>query len=101
MAKRNTVRSSQLKERIARTLLGTGMGYFAASWTASRWLTRRTRGKLKSTPADYGLEAETLTLRTDDGIRLSGWLVEPANAHATAALFHGMRQSRAMMLDRL
>jgi alpha-beta hydrolase superfamily lysophospholipase len=38
---------------------------------------------------------------TGDGYRLRGWVVEPSAARATVALFHGLRQNRAQVLDRI
>jgi alpha-beta hydrolase superfamily lysophospholipase len=101
MADRKRLRSVWLKEMVARAMLGHGVGYMTASWTVSRWLTRRAPVRLTRTPTDHGLTWEPLALRTEDNIRLSGWLVEPAQPRGTVALFHGMRGSRLKMLDRL
>src|SRR5437899_120656 len=89
MAGRRRIRAANLKDLLARAMLGHTAGYLAASWTVSRWLTRRAPARISRTPEAFGLAWEPLTLRTEDGIRLAGWLVEPANARGTVALFHG------------
>ncbi|MFL5341264.1 MAG: alpha/beta hydrolase [Gemmataceae bacterium] len=101
MANRRRIRATNLRELMARAMLGHSAGYVAASWTVSRWLTRRAPVRMNRTPAMYGLAWEPLILKTEDDIRLAGWLVEPAAPRGTVALFHGMRGSRLKMLDRL
>lgn len=41
------------------------------------------------TPADLGMEFETVGLLTDDGLRLEAWYVPAPEARATVAFFHG------------
>jgi hypothetical protein len=57
--------------------------------------------KLTQTPSDHGLSWSPLRCKTEDGIRLSGWVAEPENPRGTVALFHGLRGSRLGMLPRL
>src|SRR5438445_2437204 len=101
MASRRRIRATNFRELMARAMLGHTAGYVAASWTVSRWLTRRAPARISRTPSDLGLTWQALGLRTEDGIRLAGWLVEPPEPRGTVALFHGMRGSRLKMLDRL
>src|SRR5947209_3993568 len=86
-------------------LLGTlatasGIGYLAAAYTVSRWLTRPTPGKPRQSPADQGLSWERLECRTADRLRLAGWVVTPSRPRATIMLFHGVRNNREQMLSR-
>jgi alpha-beta hydrolase superfamily lysophospholipase len=77
-----------------------GVGYLAAAYTMSRWLTRAGRGRPAQTPAAHGLPWEPLECRTADGLRLAGWVVTPPRPRATVALFHGMHRHRGQTLDR-
>jgi len=81
--------------------MATGVGYIGLSYLVSRWLTRAKKRRLLTTPADHGLAFETLTCRTQDGLRLAGWLVEPPAPRGTVALFHGLRCTRELVLERL
>jgi alpha-beta hydrolase superfamily lysophospholipase len=93
--------SPRLTAALVRLALASRVGYPAAAYTVSRWLTRPTRGRPQLTPSDFGMSWERLECRTADGLRLAGWLVEPAGARATMALFHGMRFNREQVLGRL
>jgi uncharacterized protein len=93
--------SLRLTAALVRLALASGVGYPAAAYTVSRWLTRPTPGQPRLSPGDLGLSWESLQCRTADGLRLAGWLVEPAGARATVALFHGMRCNREQTLSRL
>ena len=55
--------------------MATGVGYLAAAYTVSRWLTRASPGKPKTTPTELGLYWQPLVCRTADGFRLAGWVV--------------------------
>ena len=90
-----------LANTAARVALASGVGYVAAAYTVSRFLTRPRRRKLRSTPRTVDLAFEPLQLLTDDRIRLAGWLVEPPAPRGTVALFHGMRHTREQMLGRI
>jgi alpha-beta hydrolase superfamily lysophospholipase len=78
----------------------TGVGYLAACYTVSRWLTKPTHRKIQSTPADHGLFSEGLTCDTEDRQRLAGWVVTPPRPRATVVLFHGVRHTREQTLSR-
>jgi pimeloyl-ACP methyl ester carboxylesterase len=95
------VQNSRLPELLGRLTVASGVGYIAAAYTISRWLTRPTPSKPQTNPADFGYSCERILCRTADGISLVGWLVDPPGARATAALFHGMRGSRETVLSRL
>jgi fermentation-respiration switch protein FrsA (DUF1100 family) len=45
--------------------------------------------ELTANPAQIGLDYETVTLQTDDGVRLSGWFIPHPAARATLLFFHG------------
>ncbi len=45
--------------------------------------------ELTATPAQIGLAYETVTLQTDDGLRLSGWFIPHPAARATLLFLHG------------
>ena len=82
-------------------VIGTGAGYVAVSYLASRWLTRSKKRRPQATPADVGLAFDTLTCRTDDGLRLVGWVAEPPSPRGTVAFFHGLRCTRELVLERM
>jgi alpha-beta hydrolase superfamily lysophospholipase len=94
------IRASFLQEMLASLAAASGVGYLAASYTLSRWLTRRAPGRPAQTPSDLGLVWEPLACRTEDRLRLAGWVVTPPRPRATVALFHGLRQNRADTLGR-
>jgi len=85
----------------ARLTFMSGVGYVAMAYTASRFLTKPRRRPLRRTPADFGIAFTPLEIVAEDGIRLAGWVVEPPEARATVALFHGMRRNREQMLSRI
>jgi alpha-beta hydrolase superfamily lysophospholipase len=89
-----------LPDLLASLALASGVGYLAAAYTVSRWLTRPTPGRPPQTPSDLGLAWDRLECRTDDGIRLVGWVVAPPRPRGTVALFHGVRGNRATTLNR-
>jgi uncharacterized protein len=90
-----------LPEMLARMTAASGIGYLAAAYTVSRWLTKPSPGKVTRTPSDFDWTWEPLTCRTSDGFRLAGWVVAPARPRATIALFHGARSNREQTLPRL
>jgi alpha-beta hydrolase superfamily lysophospholipase len=49
-------------------------------------------------PHDLGLPSETVTMSTNDGLRLEGWLIVPPSPRGTVLLFHGYAASRASLL---
>jgi alpha-beta hydrolase superfamily lysophospholipase len=80
--------------------VASGIGYVAAAYSVSRWLTKPTLRRPRQTPSDLGLAWEPLEARTADGLRLTGWLIEPPRPRATVALFHGARLTRDSILGR-
>lgn len=56
--------------------------------------------ELSATPADIGLPYEDVVFGTADGVRLHGWLIEPARADAPIVLFcHGNAGNISHRLD--
>jgi pimeloyl-ACP methyl ester carboxylesterase len=89
-----------LRDLLAGVALASGVGYVAAAYSVSRWLTRATPGRPRQTPSDHGLAWEPLTCRTADGLRLAGWVASPPCPRASAVLFHGIHADRAQTLTR-
>jgi alpha-beta hydrolase superfamily lysophospholipase len=93
-------RPTGLRDVLARLALSSGVGYAAAAYTASRWLTHPTPGKPQQTPADHGLVWDRLECRTADRHRLIGWVITPQVPRATVVLFHGVHHNREQTLGR-
>jgi dipeptidyl aminopeptidase/acylaminoacyl peptidase len=55
----------------------------------------------QGTPADAGLEYETVTLTAPDGVRLKGWYVPYPGARAGIVVCHGYRANRQDMISLL
>ena len=91
---------SWLPDVLTRLAMASGVGYIAAAYSISRWLTRPARGHPQRMPTDIGLTWEPLECRTADALRLAGWVVTPPRPRGTVALFHGIRQNRGHTLDR-
>lgn len=90
-----------LDELWPRVTVATGVGYLGVAYGVSRWLTRPSRAAV-ALPSRFALSrVELLRCTTCDGIHLKGWAVEPAAPRATVALFHGMRDNRSALLDRI
>ena len=94
-------RPQRLGDLVAELALVSGVGYVAAAYAASRWLTKATPGSPRLTPDSYQLPYEKLTCTTVDGHRLAGWLIDPSRARATVILFHGVHNNRSQMLARM
>jgi uncharacterized protein len=56
------------------------------------------RPDIGATPASRGLAYESVTLTTDDGVRLAGWYVVSTNG-AAVVLLHGAGSTRSDVLD--
>jgi hypothetical protein len=56
---------------------------------------------LSATPADAGLDYETVRLRTEDGVGLHGWYVPAATPRGTLLFFHGNAGNISHRLDSL
>jgi len=93
-------KTSWLGDMLAGVAMASGVGYVAAAYSISRWLTRATPGKPQHTPADLGLSYSTLECRTADHIRLVGWVATPPCPRGTVLLCHGMRNNREQTLGR-
>src|SRR5215472_1117654 len=68
---------SWLTSALMALVMATGVGYVVAAWLASRHLTRSKKRRPEITPADFGLPFDTISCRTGDGLRLTGWVVDP------------------------
>jgi alpha-beta hydrolase superfamily lysophospholipase len=62
---------------------------------AANWVPRTEVGR---TPADVGLAAEDVLLRTSDDVELAGWYVAPENGVAVV-LAHGAGSTRSAILE--
>src|SRR5437899_1308585 len=91
----------RLSEAFAEVALASGIGYLAASYAASRWLTKASPGSPRRTPADLGLACELAECSTTDGHRLKGWIVTPARPRASVVLLHGLHHNREQTLGRI
>ncbi|HZZ81495.1 MAG TPA: alpha/beta fold hydrolase [Gemmataceae bacterium] len=97
MASRDT---SWFDEIWPRAVVASGIGYLALAYGVSRWLTRRANRPVVA-PAVPHCRFGELTCRTSDGILLRGWLLEPPRPRGTIVVFHGMRNDRSYVLDRI
>jgi alpha-beta hydrolase superfamily lysophospholipase len=98
MATRET---SWLDEIWPRLVVASGVGYLGLAFAVSRWLTRRAPAKVPAPTHLPGCAIETLVCRTSDGVMLKGWQIEPATPRGNVVLFHGMRNNRSYVLDRI
>lgn len=90
-----------LGDFLARLAVVSGVGYLAAAYSVSRWLTRPSRCRPRWNLHSPSPLPERLECRTADGFRLAGWTITPAAPRGTVALFHGLRRSREQILDRM
>jgi alpha-beta hydrolase superfamily lysophospholipase len=97
---KNTAFSPWLADLLAGLAMSSGIGYLAAAYTVSRWLTKPSPGRPRQNPGHYGLCWEPVSCKTDDRFRLRGWVVSPVAPRGTVALFHGVRSSREQTLSR-
>src|SRR5260221_13398904 len=88
-----------LPDFLARVATASGVGYLAAAYTVSRWLTKPTPRKLQRTPSDHGLSWERAECRTTDRLRLAGWVGTPSRPRATVVRRSGVRHNRGQILS--
>ncbi len=78
---------------IMTTLLATALGAYAAVmgliYLTQSSLLFLPDGKVSATPAQIGLAFSDVSVTTEDGERLHGWLVKAARARGTLLFFHG------------
>jgi fermentation-respiration switch protein FrsA (DUF1100 family) len=67
------------------------------SYNQARAFVSPFRGPTYISPSDYGLESETVTLTTEDGLKLAAWYI-PSRNRAAVIIQHGMHMTRAGML---
>ncbi len=101
MASEKDTGSNRLTSVFMNALFATGIGYVGAAYFASRWLTRPKHRKPERDPGELDISWESITCRTRDGLRLVGWSVEPTSPRGTVAMFHGLRCTRALFLERM
>lgn len=89
-----------LPDTLASLAISTGVGYVAAAYTVSRWLTRPMLGRPKARPEEFGLYGEPLDIHTADRLRLRGWAITPPEPRGTVVICHGLHQNRAHTLNR-
>jgi len=65
----------------------------------SLWIIRQPRYSPPSTPGDYGLAWESLTLATEDGVSIAGWLIRHPRPSGVLILLHGFGTGKADLLD--
>jgi pimeloyl-ACP methyl ester carboxylesterase len=92
---------SRLPQTLAEWAIASRLGYLAAAYTGSRWLTKATAGRPRQSPAELGFPWESLYCRTCDGYRLAGWIIAPVGARGTVVLFHGVHNNREQTLGRI
>jgi pimeloyl-ACP methyl ester carboxylesterase len=56
------------------------------------------RPRIRETPADSKLAAESVRVRTEDGLSLGAWVIPRANAGMTVVMHHGYAGSRSDLL---
>lgn len=89
-----------LPDALASIAISTGVGYAAAAYTVSRWLTRPMPGRPKAHPEEFGLYAEPFHVNTSDRLRLRGWVITPPEPRGTIVVTHGLHQNRTHTLNR-
>jgi fermentation-respiration switch protein FrsA (DUF1100 family) len=67
------------------------------SYNQARALVAPFRGATYISPSDYGLEFETVTLTTEDGLTLAAWYI-PSRNRAAVIVQHGIYMNRTGML---
>jgi pimeloyl-ACP methyl ester carboxylesterase len=72
-------------------------GFLGASLLVFWLAVRPPRLAVRLVPGDVGLAVEDVTITTDDGLRLAGWLV-PREGAPTVVLLHGYPADKADML---
>ncbi len=98
MATRGT---SWLSEIWPRLVVASGLGYLGLAFAVSRWLTRRAPAVVRAPTHLPGCTIETLNCSTSDGVTLKGWVIAPPRPRGNVAIFHGMRNNRSHVLDRI
>ncbi len=67
------------------------------------WGFKMSRGRRKPLaifPADYGLVAQTVHFKTQDGLTLEGWFIPHAASRQTVVLVHGFDMNKGNVLQR-
>lgn len=102
LAVAGTVLAAQGRRAIRRIATGAGTVLIAAVVTfvvgPAVAATNVPRPEVGATPASRGLVYESVTVTTDDGVRLAGWYLASTN-HAAVVLLHGAGSTRSGVLD--
>jgi uncharacterized protein len=77
-----------------------GVGPYAMARILTHAGSRPLDLKLKETPADYGVQFESITFETSDGLRLNGWWIPPTSKDGVLICTHGLFRTRVEMLAR-
>lgn len=56
--------------------------------------------KLRETPADYGVNFESIYFESKDGLHLNGWWISPTTKDGVLICTHGLFRTRVEMLSR-
>jgi pimeloyl-ACP methyl ester carboxylesterase len=75
------------------------LGVGGVSWVAADKLVHPAREIKAVTPASRGLEYETATLLTEDGLHLAAWWIPAEEAKGTVVFLHGYGASRSQALS--
>jgi predicted MFS family arabinose efflux permease/pimeloyl-ACP methyl ester carboxylesterase len=70
------------------------------SFIVTKARTRPQEQNLPETPSTYGVAYEDVTFTSADGVRLSGWYVQPTGRATTVVMTHGLFRSRFELLER-
>jgi uncharacterized protein len=73
---------------------GIGVILFALAYASALHWTHPVRAAPVTSPADYGLTFEDVTLHTSDGLKLAAWYVPPTN-RAVIIVVHGIGGNRS------
>ena len=102
LAVAGTVLATRGRRGIRRIAVGAGTVMLAALVTfvvgPAVAATNVPRPQVGATPASKGLVYDSVTVTTDDGVRLAGWYLASTN-HAAVVLLHGAGSTRSGVLD--
>ncbi len=77
------------------TALALGAGYFGSSFQLVARSSRPQRERTGLLPAAYGLDYSEVSVRSRDGLELSGWWIPGGRERKAALLVHGLNASKA------
>ena len=77
------------------TALALGVGYFGSAFQLVARSSRPQRERTGLSPAAYGLDYSEVSVRSRDGLELSGWWIPGGRERKAALLVHGLHASKA------